>query len=618
MASANPTCAGSPVTFTATPVNGGSSPVYEWRVNNRRVGTNSPVYTYTPLANDVVFCKITSNQSCVTGNPSISNSITMTLNQVVTVSVSISASANSVCSGTDVTYTAVPVNGGPLPTYQWKVNSLEVPGATNATFTNSPVNNDAVICLLGSSLNCPSVNPAISNTVTMTVFPIKTVSVTISADHETVCEGSSVTLTAVPVNGGVSPAYQWQVNGADLSGATNATFTLIPVNNNAITCVLTSSETVCVADNPATSNEVIITVNENLLVELFIEPSANPVCEGTQVTYNTFAMNEGTSPVYQWVVNSFVVPGATSSTFTHTPSDFNTVSCVLTSSETCTTNNPAHTDTIVMNVFPVLPVSVTISASANPAVEGTPVTFTADPVNGGYVPVFNWFVNSLSVGAYSSAYTYVPTDGDEVYCVLTSNEPCQSGSPATSNTITMSVTAVADTTNIPTVVIHDQEVVCYDALKVIYVGAPESFTVENGGSVTMIAGEKIIYRPGTIINEGGYMHGYISTTFCGMQSQPLVAVVTGDGKVPFSAESLAFRIYPNPTNSNFTLEQKDGIDYSNFKVEIYSMQGARIIDEVIIGQKKHEFMFNDVPGGIYFVKVIAGDHVETIKLVKNR
>jgi hypothetical protein len=453
----------------------------------------------------------------------------------------------------------------------------------------------------------------------MVVIPVKPVSVTIGADHETVCEGSPVTFTAVPVNGGALPAYQWQVNGSNVAGATNSAFTFIPANNDSVKCSLTSSETVCVTGNPATSNTVTITVNENLLVELLIEPTANPVCEGTEVTVKTFATNEGASPTYQWVLNSSVVPGATNSTFAFVPANFNTVTCVLTSSETCTLNNPAHTDTIVMNVYPVLPVSVTVSASANPVVEGTSVTFTASPVNGGYVSLFNWFVNNISTGSNTSTYAYVPSDGDEVYCVLTSNEPCSSGNPATSNTITMGVVVVADTVNVPTIVVHDQEVVCYDALKVINVGAPESLTVEAGGSATMIAREMIIYRPGTIVYEGGYMRGYISSTdFCGMKSTPIVASVTGKGEVPFISETPEFRIYPNPTSNNFTLEQKAGIDYSNIKVEVYNMQGARVLAEVIIGQKKHEFLFSDVPGGIYFVKVIAGDHVETIKLIKNR
>jgi uncharacterized protein (TIGR02145 family) len=71
-ASPNPSCQGVPVTFTATPINGGSNPSYQWQVNGINVGTNSPVYTYIPASLDLVSCIMTSNLVCVTNNPASS------------------------------------------------------------------------------------------------------------------------------------------------------------------------------------------------------------------------------------------------------------------------------------------------------------------------------------------------------------------------------------------------------------------------------------------------------------------------------------------------------------------------------------------------------------------
>lgn len=67
--SANQTniCGGTLVSFTATPANGGSSPLYQWKVNGVNAGTNSPSFSSSTLANnDVVKVEVTSSESCVT------------------------------------------------------------------------------------------------------------------------------------------------------------------------------------------------------------------------------------------------------------------------------------------------------------------------------------------------------------------------------------------------------------------------------------------------------------------------------------------------------------------------------------------------------------------------
>src|SRR6185369_10727161 len=84
----NPQCAGSSVTFTATPTNGGTTPVYQWQVNGANVGTNSATYTTSSLTNgQMVTCIMTSNLGGVTGSPATSNIITMAVNPNVAASV---------------------------------------------------------------------------------------------------------------------------------------------------------------------------------------------------------------------------------------------------------------------------------------------------------------------------------------------------------------------------------------------------------------------------------------------------------------------------------------------------------------------------------------------------
>jgi hypothetical protein len=184
-ASANPVCTGTSVTYTATPVNGGASPVYQWKKNGSNVGTNGPTYTYTPVNNDVIACVMTSSATCVAGSPATSNSITMIVNPLVA-SVSVAVSANPVISGTAVTFTATPVNGGASPVYQWKVNGANA-GTSSPTFTYTPANGDVVFCILTSNAPCvaglftsnlitmtvttPAVNPLLVIVSTKTAFP---------------------------------------------------------------------------------------------------------------------------------------------------------------------------------------------------------------------------------------------------------------------------------------------------------------------------------------------------------------------------------------------------------------------------------------------------------------
>lgn len=97
-------------------------------------------------------------------------------------------------------------------------------------------------------------------------------------------------------------------------------------------------------------------------------------------------------------------------------------------------------DTVDIEVSETYPVSVSITPSANPILEGSPVTFTAIPENPGSTPTYQWYVNGVPAGTNSSTFTSSElSDDDEVKCVLTSSLACTTGNPATSNTVLMDV-----------------------------------------------------------------------------------------------------------------------------------------------------------------------------------
>jgi uncharacterized protein (TIGR02145 family) len=353
------------------------------------------------------------------------------------VKVSITASTNNVCAGTQVTFTATPTNPGITPIYLWKVNGVNS-GTNSTSFTYTPINGDVVTCVLTSSIMaCISNNPATSNGITMIVNPNLPVSITVVPSQNPVCAGNSVTFTATPTHGGLSPSYQWKVNGIGV-GTNSTTYSYIPNNGDLVTCVLTSNAT-CPTGTPATSAPVTMTVNPNLAVSITIVASANPFCQGSSVTFTATPVNEGALPIYQWKVNG-VNSGTNNSSYTYNPTNGDLVSCILTSSIPCPINNPITSNTLLMTVNNNLPAGVTITASSNPFCPGSSVTFTATPINGGTTPSYQWKVNGINAGTNSHTFTYNPANNDSVRCIMTSNLNCVTGNPASSSEIIMSGT----------------------------------------------------------------------------------------------------------------------------------------------------------------------------------
>jgi hypothetical protein len=101
----------------------------------------------------------------------------------------------------------------------------------------------------------------------------------------------------------------------------------------------------------------------------------------------------------------------------------------------------AQTATTSVTVNPIQTASVNVGASATTICLGTSVTFTATPTNGGTTPSYQWKLNGSNVGTDSATYTSTTlANGNTVSVVMTSNaSPCLTGSPATSNSISMIV-----------------------------------------------------------------------------------------------------------------------------------------------------------------------------------
>ena len=432
-------CAGASVTFTATPTNGGTTPVYQWQVNGVNAGSNSPAFTTNTLVNgDIINVTLTSNATCASPAKTTSNAITIAVTATVIPSVDITTGSTIICAGSNAAFTATPTNGGTTPTYQWQLNASNV-GTNSPTYINNTLaNGDVVKVTMTSNSTCASPTTATSVPITMAVNPVLTPTVNIATGSTTICASSSVTFTATPTNEGATPVYQWQVNGSNV-GTNSPTFTNIALANGDIVKIILTSNATCATPATVTSTPITMTVNPVLTPSIINVPSATTICAGTSVTFNATPTNGGTTPVYQWQVNG-ANAGTNSPTYTtSTLVNGDIIKVILTSNAICATPATATSAPITMTVNPMVTPSVSIATGSTTICTGTSVTFTATPKNGG-IPSYQWQLNGVNVGTNSSTYTSTTlADGDIVNATMTSSAACATTTIAISNSLAITI-----------------------------------------------------------------------------------------------------------------------------------------------------------------------------------
>jgi uncharacterized protein YjdB len=236
-------CAGTAVTYSATPVNGGTLPVYGWDVNGIPMATSGPAFSYVPVNGDVIKVTLTSNASCAI--PAIATdvlSMTVNPNQTPVATIAMPSGVTSVCKGSNITLTATSLYGGSAPVYDWFVGPTAT--FTGTTFTYAPNNGDVVTCKLTSNYTCLTASSVMSNVLTMATDPLYVPVVNISVSPGTsVPAGATVAFTALyGSTAGPSPSFQWYKNGFAIAGETNFTYmTNALVNNDSISCKVTGT-----------------------------------------------------------------------------------------------------------------------------------------------------------------------------------------------------------------------------------------------------------------------------------------------------------------------------------------------------------------------------------------
>ena len=173
-------------------------------------------------------------------------------------------------------------------------------------------------------------------------FDVTTCIATISPMSATVDVSQPLTLYATVYGGSGSYSYQWYLNGSAVPGATNFSWTFTPSSTGSDIVNVVASDS---QGDVGTSKNASVTVNPKLTATISPTSASIPIGNSQTFTSNT----TGGTPTYsyQWYANGVAVSGATSSTWTFTPSSRGvyTVNLVVTdaANNAVTSNNATLT-----------------------------------------------------------------------------------------------------------------------------------------------------------------------------------------------------------------------------------------------------------------------------------
>ena len=339
----NSVLSGTSVTFTATPTNGGASPIYQWKKNSTDVGANQDTYTDAGLVDgDTILCVITSSL-CASPQSTSSTAIVMT---VITCS---NPTAYTVTGGGAYCAGGAGVVVG-LDNSESGVNyQLQLGG----------VNDGAVVAGTGAAISFGTKTAAgtytvvattavggcttnMTGSVAISITPIPAAP-SITASNYSPCGGTQFTLTAVPPTGYTGAQYLWLKNGTPLNSGVSPTYnvnagTVAASNDYTLQMVYTGGTCLSAASTAAT---IVTSVPDAVITPA----GATTFCAGT---INPLNANTGTGFTYQWKRGATIVQvGGTSYIPTvsgsHTVTITNASGCKKTSVATLITVNALPT-----------------------------------------------------------------------------------------------------------------------------------------------------------------------------------------------------------------------------------------------------------------------------------
>lgn len=589
-------CSGGSALLTASATGGTAPYSYAWDSAPALV-INSDKATASPSVTSTYFVTASDANGCTSDKKSAL--VNVTSGGVATVT--ISPATVAVCDGTPVTLTATGVNGG-VPTYEWFVNGSKVTAGVNgAEFTSSTLPNNAQITVkMTSSIACATGSPATSSATTVTVNALPAVAVNTSAAE--ICNGGSVNVNAV-VTGGKAPyTYVWTSSIGNKPA--DAGSTLSPVETTTYSVQVTDANN-C-KNTVAASKQVVVNGKPSVAVT----PSSTDVCTG-QSAVLTANVTGGTAPYsYQW---TNVV--GTSSSVTVAPTTETIYSVVVSDSKNC----QSAAATSVVKVSSSVEANVTIVSSSDKACDaGTNATFTLTSQGGGASPVYSWTVNNIAVGLSAETYSGLVKPGDVVKVTMTSSLACATGSPATSNVITLAnagnicvVPAKKVVTGPTSVTAGDEATYMTDAAAV---GSVYTWSLPAGATIVSANADNSVITV-KFGSTGGNVVLHETNPAGTTDSDPINVVVTPAGISALLNSSV--NVMPNP-GVDFVVTLGDAFA-GNVNIIVKNALGTSVLEEnVFKGSSSADYNVNltGFASGVYFLEIRTEQGNAVKRLIK--
>lgn len=179
--------------------------------------------------------------------------------------------------------------------------------------------------------------------------------------------------------------------------------------------------------------------------------------------------------------------------------------------------------------------------------------------------------------------------------------------------------------------ILDGENSCFAALATITVaGNGTTFIVQNGGHAELISSGRVIMMEGTKVEHGGYLNARITTngTFCPepdkhfleapvIAETPIQQDISRNYVLPALEENI-FRVYPNPTTGQVTLELTNVSNRNKTTlVEVYGIRGEQVLrQELPADMYQLTLNLTQNPPGIYIIRVLSGNAFGTERIIR--